>query len=150
MAWDNGEIRALYSALESHAKSLAIFRRINTHDADNNPSTGLSCSIILGPVAASPQYSGLSAVSVTVTFSVMIFNPMMQKPLDGVDPDILTAVSTLLGAYSADFTLGGLVRNVDLLGLRSEPAYINQGETEYRVEQISLPIVINDAWTVTP
>jgi hypothetical protein len=148
--WDSSQISALYSALESHAKNLGVFLRVNTHDAENPPSTGLSCSIILGPVAAYPAGSGLSAVSVTITFLVMIFNPLMQKPLDGIDPDILTAVSTLLGEYSSNFTLGGLVRNIDLLNLRSEPAYVNQDGTEYRVEQVSLPIVIDDAWTVSP
>jgi hypothetical protein len=148
--FDGDAVNALYAALESHAKSLGIFRRVNNHEPENAPGEGLSCSIILGPIAADGRMSGLSTVSGTITFNVLIFNPMMQKPLDGVDPAVLTAVSTLLNAYSGSFTLGGTVRDIDLLSLRAEPVYVEQDGKQFRVEQITLPIVINDLWEMSP
>jgi hypothetical protein len=148
--FDTDAVNSLYSALESHALSLGIFRRVNMHEPENAPGEGLSCSIILGPIAASGALSGLGSVSGTITFLVMVWNSMMQKPLDGVDPAILTAVSTLLNAYSGSFTLGGTVRDIDLLNLRAEPVYVEQEGKQFRVEQISLPIVINDLWTMSP
>jgi hypothetical protein len=150
MAFDEAAANALFSALESHAMSLGVFRRVNTHEPENPPGTGLSCSITLGPMTASPNYSGLTAVTITMNFLVMVYNPMQQKPLDGIDPAIIAAVSSLLGAYASDFTLGGLVRDVDVLALRSDPTYLNQDGTEFRVEQITLPLVFNDAWAVSP
>lgn len=146
--FDTDAVNSLYSQLESHALTLGIFRRVNTHEPENAPGDGLSCSIILGPIAASGAMSGLGSVSGTITFLVMVWNSMMQKPLDGVDPAILTAVSTLLNEYSGHFTLGGTVRDIDLLNLRAEPVYIDQEGKQFRVEQISLGIVINDLWSM--
>jgi hypothetical protein len=148
--FDTDAVNSLYAALESHALSLGVFRRVNLHEPENSPGEGLSCSIILGPIAASGQMSGLGSVSGTITFLIMVWNSMMQKPLDGVDPAILTAVSTLLNAYSGSFTLGGTVRDIDLLNLRADPVYIEQEGKQFRVEQINLPIVINDLWVMSP
>jgi hypothetical protein len=150
MAFDADAANALFSALESHALSLGVFRRVNTHEPDNAPGTGLSCSITLASIAATPAASGLGTVSGTITFRVMIFSPMQQKPLDGIDPAVLAAVSTLLGEYSANFTLAGTVRDIDLLSLRADATYINQGDTEFRVEQITVPVVIDDLWGMSP
>lgn len=146
--FDTDAVNSLYSQLESHALTLGIFRRVNTHEPENAPGEGLSCSIILGPIAASGAASGLGSVSGTITFLIMVWNSMMQKPLDGVDPAILTAVSTLLNEYSGHFTLGGTVRDIDLLNLRAEPVYVEQEGKQFRVEQINLPIAINDLWSM--
>jgi hypothetical protein len=148
--FDTDAIGSLFSSLESHALGLGIFRRVNLHEPENAPGEGLSCSIILGPIAADGKFSGLNSVSGTITFLIMVWNSMMQKPLDGVDPAILTAVSTLLNEYSGNFTLGGTVRDIDLLSLRAEPVYVEQEGKQFRVEQISLPIVIDDLWQMSP
>ena len=144
------DVNALFAALESHALGLGIFRRVNLHEPENAPGDGLSCSILLGPITADGSISGLGTVSGTVTFQVLVFSSMMQKPLDGIDPALLTAVSTLLNEYSGNFTLGGTVRNIDLLHLRAEPVYVEQEGKQFRVEQISIPIVIDDLWTMSP
>jgi hypothetical protein len=148
--FDTSDVNALFSALESHALKLGIFRRVDTHEPENAPGDGLSCSILLGPIAASGAMSGLVSVSGTITFLVMVWSSMMQKPLDGIDPAVLTAVSTLLNEYSGNFTLGGTVRDIDLLNLRAEPVYVEQEGKQFRVEQISLPIAINDLWVMSP
>jgi hypothetical protein len=148
--FDTDAVNALFASLESHALSLGIFRRVNLHEPENAPGDGLSCSIHLGPIAGDGTISGQGSVSGTITFMVWIWNPMMQKPLDGVDPAVLTAVSTLLNAYSGDFTLGGSVRNIDLLRMRADPVYVEQEGKQFRVEQITLPIYINDLWVMLP
>ena len=144
------EVNALFAALESHAMSLGIFRRVDTHEPENAPGEGLSCSIHLGPIAGDGAISGQGSVSGTITFLVWVWNPMMQKPLDGVDPAVLTAVSTLLNEYSGNFTLGGSVRNIDLLRMRADPVYVTQEDKQFRVEQITLGIVVNDLWAMIP
>jgi hypothetical protein len=148
--FDTDAVSTLFSSLESHALSLGIFRRVDNHEPENAPGDGISCSIILGPIAASGAMSGLGSVSGTITFLIMIWSSMMQKPLDGIDPGVLTAVSTLLNEYSGNFTLGGTVRDIDLLSLRAEPVYVEQEGKQFRVEQISLPIVIDDLWIMSP
>lgn len=148
--FDTGDVNALYAALESHALKLGIFQRVDTHEPENAPGNGLSCTIHLGPIAADGSMSGLGSVSGTITFLVMVWSSMLQKPLEGIDPAVLTAVSTLLSEYSSSFTLGGTVRNIDLLALRAEPAFIEQEGKQFRVEQITLRIVINDLWEMSP
>lgn len=143
-------INALFAALESRAMSLGIFSRVNLHEPENAPGDGISCSIHLGPIAGDGTLSGQTSVSGAVTFMVWLWNPMMQKPLDGIDPATLTAVSTLLNAYSSGFTLGGTVRNIDALKMRADPVYVEQEGKQFRVQQITLPIVINDLWAMSP
>lgn len=148
--FDGDNVNALFAALESHALSLGIFRRVDTHEPENAPGEGLSCSILLGPIAGDGAVSGQGSVSGTITFLIMVWSSMMQKPLDGIDPAVLTAVSTLLNAYSGDFTLGGSVRNIDLLHMHADPVYLEQEGKQFRVEQITLPIYINDLWVMSP
>jgi len=148
--FDTDAVNALFSALESHALKLGIFRRVDTHEPENAPGEGISCSILLGPLASDGTVSGLGTVSGTLTWLIMIWSSMMQKPLDGIDPAVLVAESTLLNEYSGNFTLGGLVRNIDLLHLRSDPVYVEQEGKQFRVRQISLPMVIDDLWVMSP
>jgi hypothetical protein len=148
--FDGDNVNALFAALQSHALSLNIFRRVNLHEPENAPGEGLSCSIHLGPIAGDGTISGQTSVSGTITFLVWIWNPMMQKPLDGVDPAVLTAVSTLLNEYAGNFTLGETVRNIDCLKMRADPVYVEQEGKQFRVEQITLLIVIDDLWPLSP
>jgi hypothetical protein len=67
---------------------------------------------------------------------------------------VLKAADTLLAAYSRDFTWAG-ARNVDLLGSVRHPAGVRAGyqtidRTMYRVLDITIPIVVNDAWDQVP
>jgi hypothetical protein len=64
-----------------------------------------------------------------------------------VDPGLLGAVCVLLNAYNGDFTLGGLVRDVDVLSVRADPAYVEQEGGWYRVMDVTLPIVVNDMFS---
>jgi hypothetical protein len=146
MTFDAPAAKALFQALESHAMTLGLFSRVNLHEPENAPGARLSCSITLGAVTPTPAASGLASVSLTVTFNVRIYSPMITKPLDNLDPDLLGATATLLGEYAGNFTLGGLVRDVDPLALRATPAYLDQDGKEFRTMTITLPVVVNDAW----
>ena len=95
--------------------------------------------------------SGLAAVSIEVTFVVHVTSSLLQRPLDGVDPGVLGAVSTLLAAYAGDFTLGGLVREVNIFsGLQAQPGYMDFGGKPLRAVEITIPCIVNDAWTESP
>jgi hypothetical protein len=145
MSFDRNAAKALFDALTSHALKLGLFTRVNSHEPENTPGKGMSCSITLGAIAATTS-SGLNSVSGTITFQVRIWSSLMQKPLDAVDPDVLGAVSVLLNEYSGNFTLGGTVRDIDLLALKAQPGYLNHEGKEFRVIEISVPIVVNDLW----
>lgn len=141
----------ILNAVVSHAQALGRFERVNSHEPKNAPGSGLTCSVWLQSIGPAEGQSGLAATSVRLVFNVMIFSSLQQDPADAIDLDILDAVDDLFTAYSGDFDLGGLVREVDLLGisgapLSAEAGYVQIGEQKYRVMTITLPLNLNDVW----
>lgn len=137
---------ALFKALQSYAKELALFQNVDTHEPANAPGNRLYCSITLGGIKAIPS-SGLASVSGQVTFLVRVWSAAMQRPLDSIDPEVLNAVSALMGAFSGGFTLGETIRNIDLMAMTAQPGFVDFEGKQFRVAEISVGAVINDMWT---
>ena len=96
--------------------------------------------------------SGLDATTVRAVFTVRIYMNMIQEPQDEIDINILDATDKLMEAYTGDFTLGGAVRNIDLLGaggpgLSANAGYIEIDKRIYRAMTITVPVVVNDVWS---
>lgn len=149
---------AIIDAVASHAAASGYFDRVNKHEPKNAPGHGLSASIWAQSLGPARGQSGLRSTTALLILNVRIMSNMLQEPQDDIDPQILEATSGLVGAYSGDFTLGGLIRNVDLLGqvsqgLRADAGYLTIGGSDggmYRVMVISVPMIINDAWGQVP
>lgn len=146
------DIPGIVNQVVSHAMSLGVFETVNGHEPRNAPGNGLTCAVWadrIGPVDAA---SGLAEVTTLVTMNVRIYTSMFQQPYDDIDPNLMSAVDTLFNAYVGAFTLGGAVRDVDVLGahsaggLMAQAGYVNQDGKLLRVMTITLPLVINDAW----
>ncbi|MEU3851722.1 hypothetical protein [Streptomyces sp. NPDC029554] len=95
--------------------------------------------------------SGLSSTSSRLVLYVRLYASLMQQEPDAIDPALMDALDWLMAAYSGDFTLNGLVRQVDLLGTYGDPlsaraGYLAEGSAEYRVMTITLPLIVNDLW----
>jgi hypothetical protein len=149
------DVAGLYDAMVSHALDLGIFESVNTHEPKSAPSlAGITASVILGPVTPR-RTSGLNATSFRLEFLLRIQSSMLTEPQDDIDPDLLRATSTVLAEYSSDFTLGGLVRAIDLLGsagagMSATPGYLNQDGKLYRVVDVSLPLLADDVVAQQP
>jgi hypothetical protein len=146
--------RDVLDGVVTHALSLGLFEQVNAHEPKNPPGNGLTCAVWADRIG-SIRSSGLASLSGRLVLSLRIFQPMQQEPADDIDAAILDAVDALFTAYTGDFTLGGLVRNVDLIGadgtgLDAVFGYITVDGTEYRVATITLPLLINDLWTEAP
>jgi hypothetical protein len=144
----------LFNALASHAASLGIFDRVNNHEPANAPGNGLSYSLHWVRIAPVPTHSGLASTTGVVPFLGRIYRPAAQ-PSDEVDIEVLGATDALLAVYSADFTLGGLVRNVDLLGqtgnqLSAQAGWLLIDAIQHRTSDITIPLIVNDLWTQAP
>jgi hypothetical protein len=145
---------ALIDALVSHAMTTGYFERVNAHEPKNAPGYGLTAAVwnqTGGPV----QSSGLAQTSAVVTFYVRLFTSMVSEPQDMIDPNLLDALDALLTAYSGDFTLDGMIRQIDLLGAESPglswvAGYIDVSGTKYRCMTITVPLVVNDVWEQVP
>jgi hypothetical protein len=146
------ETQAIIDAVVSHAQVTGQFERVNTHEPKNAPGTGLTCAVWAQSLGPARGRSGLKATTALLMLNVRVYSPIIQDPPDMIDPTVITAVDALMGSYSGDFTLDGLVANVDLLGayglpMASTAGYLTIGGNKmYRVVTISLPLVINDVW----
>lgn len=142
------QARALFDAVRSQAQQLGIFQNVDTHEPQNAPGNRLYCSINLGPIR--PTTSGLAAVSGRVTLIVRVWSAAMQRPLDDIDPEALATVSALMGALAGSFTLGGSVRDIDLMQMSAQPGYVDFQEKQFRVVEITVPVEINDMFAEVP
>lgn len=138
------------SWLTSHAQALGVFGQVLAHEPVSAPGSGLTFAVWLGDIGP-VQSSGLNSTSARVTFNGRVYLPADTEPMDDVDLVIGGAAASVIGAYSGDFTLGGTVRNVDLLGegeaLKARLGYLQLGSTTYRIATITIPTTINDVWT---
>lgn len=151
MTFNAAAVTSLFAQVTSHAASLGLFEQVPQHEPKSAPRTGLACAVWVASI--SPVLSsGLSSTSGQVVFNVRVYSNMLGEPQDSIDPDILSAVCVLMSEYSGAFTLGGQVREVDLLGehgesLSAKAGYLNHDNRMFRVMDITLPIIINDLWT---
>lgn len=154
MAFDQASVLSLMDKVISHALTLGLFETVNGHEPKSGlPGNGLRAAVWADSITPLKS-SGLSAVSGRVTLNFRIYSSMMQSPEDDIDPNVLTAVSTLLNAYTGDFDLGGTVRSIDLLGMEGVPmgaqaGYITIEAKLYRVMTITVPVLINDMFEMS-
>lgn len=144
-------VRNLFSQLTSHAATLGLFDRIATHEPKNAPGNGLSLVFWAQEIQPVPSLSGLDATTVRLEMRGRIYTNMLQEPQDAIDPNMVAAAATLISEYSSNFTLGGLVYSVDLLGehgegLTATAGYIPQDNRLYRVMELVLPLLIDLAF----
>lgn len=143
-------ITGILDAVVSHAMASGHFEQVNGHEPMNAPSLGLTAAVwadTVQPVRA----SGLNSTTVRLAFNVRIYTSTQSDPADAIDPALLTAVDDLCAAYINDFTLDGLVKQVDIFGAHGVPllvraGYVQQSGAIYRVMTITLPVIVNDLW----
>ncbi|MER7813798.1 hypothetical protein [Streptomyces sp. NPDC096153] len=147
-------VAEILDKIVSHAMATGLLEKVNGHEPDNAPPPGLTAAVWadqIEPVRA----SGLDSVTTRLVFNVRLYSSLQVEPADAIDPALIDAVDTLCAAYVGDFTLGGLVRDVDIFGTYGTPlstraGYLQQAGVMYRVMTISLPVVVNDLWSEAP
>jgi hypothetical protein len=145
-------IQGIIDAVASDALKLGVFEWVNTHEPKSAPH-GLGAAIWVQDIRPAP--SGLDSTTVRLTLNVRVFTSMTAEPQDMIDPQLVAAVDALMAAYTGGFTLGGLVRSIDLLGNTGEPlaaqaGYVKIGDRLLRIITITLPMIINDVWAQVP
>lgn len=146
--------RPILTAIVDHALVTGLFETVNRHETVSPPGHGLHAEVWRETTEPASRASGLVATSVRLVFTLRIKTSAIAEPRDEIDPMMDDAVDALMNAYTGDFTLGGLVRNVDLLGahgipLRSRAGYLppgSAGEAQQRVVDITIPVIKNDVW----
>jgi hypothetical protein len=145
--------QGLIDRLASHAMALGLFDRVNQHEPKTKPGRGLTCAVWVDRIEPARARAGLAATSARVVFNVRIYTNMLQQPQDAIDPQVMNAADLLIGAYSNDFDLGSSDRWIDLLGatqghpLHGQSGYINIDNVVMRVFTLTVPVIVEDAWT---
>ena len=148
------DTQAYMDALISHAGTTGHFASVNSVDIGSTPLND-DMIAVLWPrrIRALPQASGLNQTSISIEFTMRLIVTMNTDPLGQIDSRMIAAADSLMNAYSGDFTLGGLIAYVDLLGQHGAPMESQSGflrineDTQYRIVDITIPCVINDVWT---
>lgn len=138
-------------SVASMAASLGYFDAVTQHEPKNAPGKGLSLAVFVNrfrPV----QTSGLNSTSVLFELVAQLRCSAMRDPQDDIDLDLIEAADALCAAISGDFDLGAGIRTVDLLGQYGDGmdgrfGYIDHSGHKYRVTDIVIPCIVNDAWT---
>jgi hypothetical protein len=150
------DLAGVLDTLATHAESLGYFERVLKHQPFNAPGSGLSVAFWVAPAALAPvpERSGLATTSVRATFTARMFLSADVEPKDDTETKMLAALDALLADYTGDFTAGGAA-TMDLLGaygtaMDAEAGYVQFGDGWYRVVTITLPIIMDDAWTQAP
>ncbi|MFF9002609.1 hypothetical protein ACF1GW_35700 [Streptomyces achromogenes] len=145
------DITGILDAAVSHASASGYFDQVNGHEPIHpSPSGGLTAGVWVDRVTP-VRSSGLNSVTALVVLNIRLYTSAQQLPLDAIDPNMIAAVDALCTAYSGDFTLGGLVRQVDIFGtygqsLDVRAGYLPQDGALQRVMTIWLPCIVNDLW----
>jgi hypothetical protein len=142
---------ALMGAVADHALTTGLFESVNGHEPKAKPGAGLTAALwvaLMGPV---PRGSGLVSTTARVELTMRIYTSMLAEPQDAIDPTLLDAADRMMTEYAGDFGLGGLVRQVDLLGEYGAPlacraGYLSQDGKLFRVMDLTIPLIVNDLW----
>ena len=152
MPFNQAAVASLFDQAQSALLKLAVFETVNTHEPLRAPGNGIRAAMWVDSITPQGRASGLAETTGVVTLNGRIYSSAFQQPYDSIDPDMLTATTTLLGAYTGDFDLGGTVMAVDLLGMYGQPmsataGYITQDGQVFRVMTLVIPVVIDPLWT---
>lgn len=155
MAFNQAAVNSLFSAVESQLMQLGVFDSVNAHEPRSAPQKGISASVWADQILPAPAASGVNVVSGVVVLNIRVYSSALAQPLDAIDPNMLTAVSTVMNAFAGSFTFAGSVRNIDLLGahgraLSAQAGYVEIDRKWLRVMTITVPVIINDMFTEVP
>jgi hypothetical protein len=136
----------------SHLLSMGLFERVGKHEPKNSPGSGLTAALWSERIVPHPVGSGLNVTAAVNVFMLRIYTNMISEPQDDIDPKMVAAADRIMEELSGDFGLGGVVSNIDLLGEAGSPMSANAGyvtiaQTIYRVIDITIPVIVRDAWS---
>lgn len=145
------DIDSILAQVTSHAQTLGVFDRFGGAEPENAPGNGLTGACWVQEIGPDRTGSGLASTSMLLLLNVRLYKPVNDLAPELLDPEMVKALDLLFAAYIGDFSLNGLIRNVDIRGAKGTPlsgraGYQQIDESVYRVFTITLPLIVNDVW----
>ncbi len=144
--------KVLIDAAASEVMASGFFDVVNGMEPKGAPpDTGLTAAIWVQSLSPIPAQSGLNATSMLFTLSVRLYGSMLTEPQESIDPGMMAAVDVLMERYTGNFSLGGLIESIDLLGRASEglhgdAGYVTIDQKMFRVFTITVPMIVNNVY----
>lgn len=147
------DFATIRDTIASKISATGGFQHVIPHDLLSAPTTdGLVASFVGSRITPS-QLSGLAAVTMRLEIVVRVHLNALLDPPELIDTLVFAGADAIMGAMIANWRLDGVanVRNVDVLGeggdgMRTEPGYLDIGQTKFRCIDVFIPVLVNDAW----
>lgn len=138
--------------LRDHAKVLGSFEVARIGEFKSAPPNGLCFAVWSQRLGTSPVGSGLASTNALLRCTARLYMPLSYRPEDDIELKTLDAADGYLGRINGDYTLGGLVRNVDILGEAGDVptwdyGHVNIDNKLFRIADLNLNVIFNDSWT---
>lgn len=146
---------AVLSALVSHGQSLGVFDAVYPGEPKAKPTEkGLHLTIFYDRWLPSTR-PGLAVTSVVEVWNLRVGLPMLAQPVGEVERQVLTGMDRMMESLNSDFTLGGLIAGIDIMGMSGigmsgRAGYLNHDGTLFRVINNEVPLLLDDVWEQTP
>lgn len=145
------QIAEIANQLYSKIATLGYWANVDMHEPKSAPPGDLTVGVFVQQMQPEPAASGLDATSFRLEYVARIYKPFKAAPEGLIDINIGMAAAAIIGALSGDFDLQGTVRNVVLLGgtsaaLGGRAGYQTIDGTSYRTMDVTIPMIINDAF----
>jgi len=145
------DVEGIFAFLISLALASGKFEVVKGSEFKNAPGNGVTGAFWFTALKPLAEDSGLAATSMRFVLTMRIYMPAVSEPSDDIDPQMIAAASAMLAAITGGFTLGGLVRNVDLLGefgdpLEALPGWLTFGQAKLRTVDITIPMILNNVY----
>lgn len=143
-------VTTLIAAVASDAQQTGWFESVGTEEPKTAPTSAIHFATWL--MKASPvKTSDLVSTSFRIELAGRIYINMLREPTGTIDSELSSTAWDLFGRYSSGFTLGGLIRQVDLFGAEGEPlavqfGYVNIDHRLYRIADVTIPLIADDCF----
>ena len=142
-----------HDVLVSHLAASGHFDGgVETFEPKEPPTGRFHAAVIFSSIFPAEGMSGLAATTYSYVYTVLIFRDMLSNPMDEIDKGLRDVADALLTDFNGDFTLGGNIREIDLLGEAGTPLSVHSGhitvaQKAYRTIEFTVPLIVNDAAT---
>jgi hypothetical protein len=147
---------ATLGRLRDHARAVGTvkFEVARVGEFKQAPPPGLCFAVWAQNLGVSPVGSGLATSAGLLRATARLYFPLKHKPEDDTELKTLAGADGYLDRINGDFTLGGTVRNIDILGeVGDQPAWdfghVSIDNQLFRIADLNLNVIFNDAWTQT-
>ncbi|HEX3781742.1 MAG TPA: hypothetical protein VHX38_18925 [Pseudonocardiaceae bacterium] len=145
------DANGILNQLISVAQASGLFDQVNGHEPASIPASGVTAGVWLQSIGPSKKVSGLASTAARVEYLMRLYTPGITGNLDWIEPNMTNAAAVMIGALSAEFTLGGEVFATDLLGAWGNPlagkaGWVDQAGQKMRIIDITVPFLVDNVW----